>query len=73
MGETAMDNKISGIFLFFSLVVRGIIIILLLIPTLVIFASVLAILWLAVKIALVITALSIFIYSVLSKKREKNV
>lgn len=73
MGETAMDNKISGIFLFFSLVVRGIIIILLLIPTLVIFASVLAILWLAVKIALVITALSIFIYSVLSKKGEKNV
>lgn len=73
MGETAMDNKISGIFLFFSLVVRGIIIILLLVPALVIFALMLAILWLAVKIGLVITALSIFIYSVLSKKGEKNV
>lgn len=68
-----MDNKISGIFLFFSLVVRGIIIILLLVPALVIFALMLAILWLAVKIGLVITALSIFIYSVLSKKGEKNV
>ena len=68
-----MGNKISEIFLFFNLVIRGIIIILLFVPALVIFASVLAILWLALKIGLVITALSMFIYSALLKKGEKNV